>query len=159
LRLDAQVLPPLYENAQQAVEQGFQVHLTGEDVCMVATGYMLHTALKVAGQFNKQNIHIGVIDLIDLYGFNKARLLIELRRYKKIVSLEEGFKGCGGMDALLFNLLNEKIDGPQLVNLGVEGAYRFDLGTRSELHELVGIGPLVVEQRVKAIIKEIQTKT
>jgi transketolase len=159
LRLDAQVLPPLYESAQHAVKKGFQVHRTGDAVCLVATGYMMHTALNVAAQFNQKNIHIGVVDLIDLYGFNKAQLSTELRRYKKIVSLEEGFKGRGGMDAMLFNLLNEESGGPQLVNLGVEGVYRFELGTRAELHELVGIGQRVVEQRVNTILKEIETKT
>ena len=154
LRLDAQVLTPLYENAQQAVAQGFHVHKRGEDVCIVATGYMMHTALQVAEKFKQKNIHIGVIDLIDLYGFNDVQLLKELCRYKKIISLEEGFKGRGGMDALIFNLLSEEIGSPQLVNLGVEGAYRFELGTRSELHELVGIGPKVVESRVSDILKE-----
>jgi transketolase len=159
LRLDAQVLPKLYESAQYAVKKGFQVHLKGDAVCLVATGYMLHTALKVASKFNQKNILIGVIDLIDLYGFDKVQLSTELRSYKKIVSLEEGFKGRGGMDALLFNLLNEESGGPQLVNLGVEGVYRFELGTRAELHELVGIGQMVVERRVNNILKEIATKT
>jgi transketolase len=155
LRLDAQVLTPLYVNAQQAVEQGFHVHKTGEAVCIVATGYMMHTALQVAEKFKQKNIHIGVLDLIDLFGFKRQQLLNELRQYRKIVSLEEGFKGSGGMDALLFNLLGEEAGSPQLVNLGVEGVYRFELGTRSELHELVGIGPHVVESKVSDILKEM----
>jgi len=155
LRLDAQVLTTLYENAQQAVEQGFHVHKTGEAVCIIATGYMVHTALQVAEKFKQKNIHIGVVDLIDLFGFKRQHLLNELRQYKKIISLEEGFKGRGGMDALLFNLLAEEAGSPQLVNLGVEGVYRFELGTRSELHELVGIGPHVVESKVSDILKEM----
>jgi transketolase len=159
LRLDAQVLPPLYQTALHAVEQGFHVHHTGDAVCLVATGYMMHTALKVANQFKQNNIHLGVIDLIDLYGFNKLHLSSILRQYKNIVSLEEGFKGRGGMDALLFNLLNEESDGPQLINLGVEGVYRFEIGTRPELHELAGIGPFVVKERIKSILEANQSNT
>ena len=157
LRLDAQILPPLYEeSAKQAVLKGFHVHLNGDKLCLVATGYMMHTALKVAALFKLKNINIGVIDIIDFYGFDKEQMMNEFRCYQKIISLEEGFKGRGGMDALLFNLLNEIKGGPQLVNIGVRGEYSFELGTRLELHELVGIGPLVVERTVEAILKELK---
>ena len=155
LRLDAQPLPRIYKCAKNAVEQGFQTHRDGDAVCLIATGYMLHTALQVSDKFKQQNINIGVIDLIDLYGFNSQKLLIEFRRYKKLISLEEAFKGRGGMDALLFNLLIEGKNCPQLVNIGVEGTYRFELGTRLELHELVGISPKAVEARVNAVLNEI----
>ena len=47
LRLDAQVLPVLY-NAAPDLARGFHVHKTGANLCLVATGYMVHTALKAA---------------------------------------------------------------------------------------------------------------
>jgi transketolase len=48
LRLDAQVLPVLYANAPPDMATGFQRLRDGQKLCLVATGYMVHTALKVA---------------------------------------------------------------------------------------------------------------
>ena len=155
LRLDAQVLPNIYESADQAVKDGFHVHKSGDKICFVATGYMLHTAIQVANEFKQKHINVGVIDFIDLYGFEKEKLVKELRLYKKIISMEEGFKGRGGMDALLFDLLGDDQRNPQLINVGVEGGYRFELGSRPELHELVGIGPLALANKVNTVLQTL----
>ena len=155
LRLDAQVLSNIYENADQAVKDGFHVHQQGNKICFIATGYMLHTAIQVANEFKQKDINVGVIDFIDLFGFEKEKLVNELRCYKKIISMEEGFKGRGGMDALLFDILGSDQSNPQLINVGVEGRYRFELGSRPELHELVGIGPLALAHKVNAVLQTL----
>jgi transketolase len=62
--------------------------------------------------------------------------------------MEEGFAGRGGLDALLYNFIAHNEIAAKLFNIGVEGGYRFELGTRAELHEQVGIGPDVVTRRL-----------
>jgi transketolase len=62
--------------------------------------------------------------------------------------MEEGFAGRGGLDALLYNFIGHNAIDVKLLNIGVEGGYRFELGTRAELHEQVGIGPDVVTRRI-----------
>ena len=42
-----------------------------------------------------------------------------------------------------------------LLNIGVEGGYRFELGSREELHEQVGIGPQYVKNSVKHFIQSV----
>jgi transketolase len=59
------------------------------------------------------------------------------------------------MDALLFDLLGGDQNNPQLINAGVEGGYRFELGSRQELHELVGIGPLALANKVNAVLQTL----
>ena len=55
--------------------------------------------------------------------------------------------------ALLFNFLaNQDLSIP-LLNIGVEAGYRFELGTRQELHEQVGIGPIVAIKRIEHFLK------
>jgi transketolase len=67
--------------------------------------------------------------------------------------MEEGFSGRGGVDSLLFNFLaNQGLNIP-LLNIGVEAGYRFELGTRQELHEQVGIGPTVALKRIEHFLK------
>lgn len=154
LRLDAQVLPPIYESATQAVQKGFAVHHTGKQLCLVATGYMVHTALAVAETLAQEGVSIGVIDLVDLAQFSKQDLASAISKYETIVSLEEGFKGRGGMDAMLFDFIAENQLQKRLVNIGVNGAYRFELGSRKELHEQVGIGPEAVLEKIKKHIQK-----
>lgn len=148
LRLDAQVLPVVYEAAPD-ISRGFSVLRSGNGPCLIATGYMVHTALRVAERLSASGTPIGVIDLFDLSGFDKPALAEILRTCKRIVTLEEGFQGRGGLDALVFDFcVRHEIDA-QFLPLGVEGSYRFDLGSREELHEQVGIGIKTVENKVR----------
>ena len=59
------------------------------------------------------------------------------------------------MDAKLFDWLAVENLATQYLNIGVDGSYRFELGSREELHEQVGIGLNVVTQK---IIKFMQTR-
>ena len=43
----------------------------------------------------------------------------------------------------------------RLLNIGVEGGYRFELGSRTELHEQVGIGVNVVTKKVLAFLETV----
>jgi transketolase len=51
---------------------------------------------------------------------------------------------------MLFEFIARRNLDAKMLNIGVEGAYHFELGTRIELHEKVGIGPLAVLNSVRA---------
>jgi transketolase len=154
LRFDAQVLPVLYETGAPDLGLGFHVHRNGERVCLVATGYMVHTALKVAESLAAAGHSVGVIDLFDISNFAADQLQAVLSSYAGIVTLEEGFRGRGGVDSMFFEFIARRGLTAQMLNLGVEGAYRFELGSRAELHEQVGIGPEFV---LRSVTKFVQT--
>ena len=147
LRFDAQIFPAIYSEAPE-ISKGFHVHKKGDRICLIATGYMLQTAQKVANELMSNGINVGVIDLFDLSHFSADSLQTELEQYSGLVSLEEGFRGRGGMDAMLFEFIARRNIPAKLLNIGVEGEYRFELGTRAELHEQVGIGPHAVLKSV-----------
>ena len=155
LRFDAQVLPVIYENTAPDISKGFHIHKTGKAICLVATGYMLHTALKVADKFASEGLGVGVIDLFDLARFSATEFKNALAPYRGLVSLEEGFRGRGGLDSMLFEFTARQGLYTKMLNIGVEGAYRFELGTRTELHEKVGIGPEAVFKRVCAFSEDL----
>jgi transketolase len=155
LRLDAQVLPIVYETTAPDVSRGFNVHRDGSAICLVATGYMVHTALKVAGRLANEGISVGVVDLFNISGFGAENLLAVLEHYSGIVTMEEGFRGRGGLDSMMFELVARHGLDARILNLGVEPAYRFELGTRVELHEQVGIGVDAVEKSVTAFLESI----
>jgi transketolase len=150
LRFDAQVLPVIYERGAPDIPKGFHIHTRGETICLVATGYMLHTALKAAAELAGEGITVGVIDVFDLVRFSTGELEDALRPYIGIVSLEEGFRGRGGLDSLLFEFIARRGLKARVMNIGVEAAYQFELGTRKELHERVGIG-------LQAVLNSVRT--
>lgn len=149
LRFDAQVLPVIYENVSPNIFNGFHVHKSGGEICLVATGYMLHTALKAAEVLAEEGLQVGVVDLFDLARFSASEFYDTLKSYTGIVSLEEGFRGRGGLDSMLFEFIARRDLDAKMLNIGVEGAYHFELGTRTELHEKVGIGPQAVLNSVR----------
>ncbi len=155
LRFDAQVLPVVYENQPPNISRGFHVHKLGEEICLVATGYMLHTALNAARELAGEGFQVGVIDLFDLARFSADEFYETLNPYAGIVSLEEGFRGRGGLDSMLFEFIARRHLDAKMLNIGVEGAYHFELGTRTELHEKVGIGPQAVLNSVRAFATSI----
>lgn len=155
LRFDAQLLPVLYESCVPDLDAGFHIHRNGDGVCLLATGYMLHTALKVAADLSVAGYSVGVIDLFDISNFDVDRLHEVLSAYTGIVTLEEGFRGRGGVDAMLFDFIARRGLAAHMLNIGVEGAYRFELGSRAELHEQVGIGPEYVLRNVTTFIQSL----
>lgn len=147
-RLDAQVLPVLYQNNLPDVDSGYSVHLNGSRICLVATGYMVHTALKSAAKLKDLGIDVGVVDIFDMTTLDHEKFNQHLAKYKAVVSMEEGFAGRGGLDAMMFdNIIRHslKID---MLNIGVEGSYRFEIGDRQTLHEQVGIGVNAIVDKV-----------
>jgi len=153
LRFDAQILPVIYESGPPNWNIGYHVHRQGFGVCLLATGYMMHTALKVADTFNASDIIVGVIDLFDITNFDKEAMVMLLKDYKGLVTLEEGFRGRGGVDSMMFEFIARHNLNMPLLNLGVEGGYSFELGSREELHEQVGIGARTVKKAVTNFIR------
>lgn len=152
LRLDAQILPVIYEDAGEAISKGFLVQQSGKDICLITTGYMLHTAFKIVKELEVEGYSVGLIDIVDLSSFDQAAFLNEIKSNSLLVSMEEGFKARGGLDSLLFSLLSSYQSSAKLLNIGVEDGYRFELGTRTELHEQVGIGPQIALEKIKAFL-------
>lgn len=152
LRFDAQILPVIYVEEKPDLTKGFHEHRRGEKLCLVATGYMLHTAFNVADALAQEGIKVGVIDIFDLARFSADAFQKTIHSYLCVVSLEEGFRGRGGLDSMLFEFFSRRKISKKLHNIGVEPGYRFELGKRVELHEMVGIGPKVVFNDVKDIL-------
>lgn len=155
LRFDAQALPVIYNDVSPDLDLGFHVHESGEVVCLIATGYMLHTAFEVAKKLNADGYSVGIIDLFDISNFSADQLQAVIKSYSGIATLEEGFRGRGGVDAMLFEFIARRNLDIRMLNIGVEGAYHFELGSRVELHEQVGIGPEFVLHSLTTFIQSL----
>ncbi len=153
LRLDAQLLPLVYEHDSPHLHEGFNQLKAGKDICLLSTGYMTHTAQKVSTRLAEKGIDVGIIDIFNISHFNKQLFNSVISEYQTVVTMEEGFCGRGGLDAMLFNHNSQYGLGLNIINVGVQGGYRFEIGDREKLHEVVGIG---VDAVVNKIINQIK---
>jgi transketolase len=150
LRFDSKPLPAIYDSRPEVrIEDCFCELEKGSGTCIVSTGFMTHTALEAARLARRRGLKPGVVDLFLLKPLDAARLLKVLSRYKKVVTLEEGFVGKGGMDSIISALLRGRRGAPALETLGFGDRYVFERGDRAALHKLYGLAPASVAAKLK----------
>ena len=151
IRLDAKPVPQIYNKTEDFnLESGFCELITGEKVCIVATGFMTHTALNAAKRLQEENINVGVLDMIILKPVNEELLSKSLKNYEYIITIEEGFINKGGLDSLILNVINKYQLNIQLKELGFDDKYVFALGGRNHLHKINNLD----EESIIDIVKE-----
>ncbi len=140
LRFDAKPLTQIYDDVSEAnLEAGFIEIRKGHDVCIVSTGFLTHKSVEAVKRLEAQGHKPGLIDLISVKGFDQAKLIKALSPYKKVVTLEEGFIGKGGMDSAIGNLILEHDLKLKFKAMGLRDRYSFDVGSRDSLHVKSGI--------------------
>jgi transketolase len=137
IRLDGKAAPRIYPETSEAVFlRGFYQLQEGKEICLISTGYMTHTALRIARSLEEKGIHTGVTDFFLLKDFDRQAAHKALCRYTHVVTLEEGFVSGGGLDGLVHDLLPAKVE---KLNLGFRDRYTFEVGDRSYLHGISGL--------------------
>jgi len=147
LRFDAQLLPalPFYPSV---LDLGFHVRNEGKSLCLIATGYMVHIGLDVIDQLRQIGISASLIDLFDITDFDREKLKNVICDHTHIVTMEEGFRGRGGVDSLFHEwFFRERLE-LSMLNIGVDPIYSFELGSRQEMHERVGISPNYILRQI-----------
>ena len=135
LRFDAKPLAAVHSNTSAInFTDGFMELQSGSDVCLVSTGFMTHKAGEICKQMSKDGNKIGHLDFFRLSGFNEKKLSQKLSKYKKVVTLEEGFIGKGGLDALVRDLIMRHKMAVDFKAMGLDAKYIFHIGGREYLH-------------------------
>lgn len=135
IRLDGKPVSRIYLEAKKInFKNGFSEIRKGKDVCLVSTGYMTHKAIKAANAMGSDKS--GVIDVFMLEPLNKKLFAGALRKYKRVITLEEGFINKGGLDSLVSSIIDNNDLDVKLKRMGFNSAYVFDIGNREHLHAL-----------------------
>lgn len=131
LRFDATALSNLEYDAYD-INDGFRVKKSKKsNIAIISTGYMSQKAYEISKEYD--------IELIDIYSINSNqndKLIEYINRYEHIITLEEGFINCGGLDSYI----NFYIKNKNIINLGFSKKYTFDIGDREFIHSLNHIG-------------------
>ncbi len=146
LRFDSKALPEIYDNINDLkIEEGFYELVKGKKVCLVSTGFMTHRALKAA----KELQDVGVVDMFMLKPVNEKLLLETLKEYVYIITIEEGFIGNGGLDALISKVILDNRLNIKLKRMGFNDKYVFELGGRDYLHKLNNLDEEAIIKAIK----------
>jgi transketolase len=95
--------------------------------------------------------NLGLVDLIKLKGYSEAALLEKIKEYNKIITIEEGFIGKGGVDSLVNNLVVKYELHKKVINMGLQDNYIFHIGSREHLHGKHKVD----EKAIKEVIDKI----
>lgn len=140
IRFDSKPLPDLYAAVCSiGMEDCFCELRQGSDVCLVATGYMTHTALKAAEMLKNKGVSAGVIDVFGLKPFAEEPFFKAIEKYSAAITIEEAYVGKNGLDNLVTGVVRRLGSDIKLVSIGVRDTFEFELGGREYLHRLNGM--------------------
>jgi len=71
------------------------VRREGKDATVVATSYLVHEALKASESLDKEGINVEVVDLRSLKPLDENLLLSSVKKTKRLVVVDGGWKTCG----------------------------------------------------------------
>jgi transketolase len=155
IRFDGKPLPNIYSKTDDVtLDDGFFEFVKGNDVCLISTGYMTHTAIGVAEKLSKAGIHIGVIDIFIIKPMNEKKFINSLAGYKHILTLEEAFINKGGLDSLVMSILKSTTSDIKVKSKGFKDSYAFDVGSRDYLHKLNNLDEGSIVADIKEILRE-----
>ena len=152
VRLERPALEPLYNGTFPTVrDDGLTEIASGERVCVLSSGFLLHRALEVRELLRLDGIDLGVVDLFRLKPLNIRSLAAVLDGYDKIVTLEEQCLDGGFGSAVLEALSDHHLHLPVL-RLGLPDRYFFENGGRAHVLEKYGLGPEAIAIRIKEFV-------
>ncbi|MCT7516357.1 transketolase family protein [Aliarcobacter cryaerophilus] len=131
IRFDAKPMISIKETIND-FEKGFRVLQDGKKVAIISTGYITQKTFEIVKAYD-----IHMIDLYIINNYDKNLLQKELDSVETIITIEEGFKNCGGLDAMINSHFKKS---KKIINLGFEKKYTFEIGDREFIHEKNGIG-------------------
>jgi transketolase len=148
VRLDRKVLPDLYPKDHD-FSPGLSLLKPGKDLCIMATGNMVHRALEVAEDLASHSIDAGVIDLYRIKPIDADLLLQSIQGVKRVVTLEEHLL-AGGMGSAVAELLTDSGTMIPLKRIGIQDRYYYAYGGRENIQKVCGLGE---EQIIKRILE------
>jgi transketolase len=151
LRLDRQVLPVIYQQGTDFSNGSFSLK-SGEDVCIISTGNMVHRALEVSSRLGEQSVNAGVIDLYRLKPINTKLLLDSISKNKCIVTLEEHLL-AGGLGSIIAEVFSDNGVNVRLKRIGIQDRYYYAYGGRNNIQSICGLDTDSVAEAILGWLK------
>lgn len=149
IRLDGMKLDQIYEDSSSLdFNKGFTEITEGDQICLLATGYMTHKAKNMLSILKSEGTTPGLIDLYKLTNLQERSLIETIQRYQSIITMEEGFIDKGGLDSLILHIINKNKTNVNFYNFGLSNNYQFALGDREEMHTAYGASAIKLKKLI-----------
>lgn len=129
---------PLIYKQNEDLSTGFTVVREGEDVCIIATGIMVHRAVEIAEHLKKYSIRAQVIDMYRLKPIDTRNILGVIKRAKKIITIEE-HTIHGGLGSIIAEILSDANVFLPFKRLAVPDELLYTYGIRENIHCELGL--------------------
>ena len=128
---------PIYNDKTNFLK-GYQEIFVGKDICIISTGNIIKNIIKCQKDLEKKRIQIGLIDLIQINPINKKELINSLKKYKKIITIEENILN-GGIGSLISDLVNDNNLNLALKRIALKNEQCFKYGSIEWLYKYYSI--------------------
>jgi len=138
IRLDRKLLPIIYSETFD-FSQGIKIVSHGSDMCIVATGNMVHRAIEVSHELKEKGLDVAVIDVFT-FPINAEPFLDSIRGMKRIVTLEEHTLP-GGLGSAVCELLSDHqvLKPVKRIGMDFSKGYCYKYGGRDRIQSLYGL--------------------
>ena len=153
IRLDKSQQPPLYKE-EETFNSDYKIFKNKGKDCIISTGIMTHTSLRVKDELKRLNLRIDIIDLIKIKPLKENILINLLKKYKKIFVIDES-TFSGGISSVISeitakNNFKKQINFYCLKNTQDVGFY----GNRDWLHKRNRLDKKSLVRNIARILKK-----
>ncbi|MCS7052455.1 MAG: 1-deoxy-D-xylulose-5-phosphate synthase [Ignavibacterium sp.] len=147
---------PIKEGFEQLEIGKAEIISEGEDVALLAYGAMVNYAIKAAQLLKEENVSAQVVNMRFAKPLDTELLDAIAGKFDKIVTLEENSL-IGGFGSGILEYFSDKNYKNDILRIGLPD-YFVEHGTQEELHNLIGIDPVGIKQKVISFIHTYQNK-
>lgn len=150
IKFDRAAPPDIYQSSDInniVLGNGLLVPRTGNDICIISTGHMVHNAIKIADNLKNAGISAGVVDLFRLKPINEKLILETIANYKRIVTYEEDYL-IGGLGSAIAEIMVDRGIFKPVLRIGQSDRFVFDLGGRDVILKKYGLDEQGVKNKI-----------
>jgi len=151
VRLDREIQPNIYRQTDNFLN-GLTKLTDGKDICIIATGNMVHIALEVSKMLKKNSIEAEVIDLYRIKPINTKLLFNYIEKVKHLVTIEEHLL-AGGMGSAVAEILADNNKMLPLKRIGIQDKYYYAYGGRKNIQSICGLDPNSITKTILKWVK------
>jgi len=149
IRIEKGFLPDLRDDNHD-FSKGFHEIKSGKDLTIVATGAIVHEAIKASDMLYKEKgLEVGVIDVYRIKPLPTDGLKNLLSKVDRLLTLEEGYLD-GGLGSIIGTLLAENGLNTKFLRLGIENDFCFNYDSRESLLKLYELDAPSIFNRVNS---------
>lgn len=141
-----------WRNEMQSVAIGKGERLKdGKDLAVITIGTMANNAAKAIEAVEKDGVSIAHYDIRFLKPIDAEILHEAAKRFKKIITIEDGTIN-GGFGSAVLEFMSDNNYQVQVKRLGIPDEF-IEHGTPEELYEMIGLHPEGIEKEIRLILK------